>query len=107
MAQVKLEPRPKRSLLFLMIDRTAYTVRPIEAGEDRAFRLAKADGTLYDVAQTRHGHQCDCPDFIFRRDGIDPRGCKHVQALVAEGLLRAEPEPRLRPSQRRPLLVAR
>jgi hypothetical protein len=53
----------------------------------RAFRLNKPDGTLYDVAQTHFGNQCDCPDFIFRRDGLDPCGCKHVKALVAEGLI--------------------
>ncbi len=33
----------------------------------------------------RHGlyFGCDCPDFIFRRDGIDPRGCLHIQAVKA------------------------
>jgi hypothetical protein len=56
---------------------------------ERAFRLNKADGTLYDVAQTRYGAQCDCPDFIFRRDGLDPSGCKHVKALVGQGLIDA------------------
>jgi hypothetical protein len=78
------------SHLFLRINQTFYAVRaltcdPIVA--DKAFRLNKSDGTLYDVAQTRYGPQCDCPDFIFRRDGIDPTGCKHVKALVAEGLI--------------------
>ncbi len=33
------------------------------------------------------GHTCDCPDFIFHRDGLDPGGCKHIKALVACGLL--------------------
>ena len=38
----------------------------------KAYRLSKADGTAYDVAWTDHGLTCDCPDFIFRRDGLDP-----------------------------------
>jgi hypothetical protein len=77
-----------------MINQTLYRVRPVrreppgrDADEVRAFRLNKPDGTLYDVAQTRYGPRCDCPDFVFRRDGIDPTGCKHVKALVAEGLI--------------------
>ena len=53
----------------------------------RAFRLLKADGTVYDVVQTRHGAECDCPDFLFRRDGLDPEGCKHVRALVSVGMI--------------------
>lgn len=77
--------RCRVSHLFLLIDETLYGVQPL-AGE-RAFRLNKSDGTLYDVAQTSHGTRCDCPDFVFRRDGLDPNGCKHVQALVAQGLI--------------------
>jgi hypothetical protein len=76
--------------LFLQINQTFYEVRALECDPIiavKAFRLNKADGTLYDVAETRYGPQCDCPDFIFRRDGLDPSGCKHVKALVAEGLI--------------------
>jgi hypothetical protein len=78
------------SALVLVINRTFYGVRPLHGragAEDRAFRLNKPDGTLYDVAQTRHGPRCDCPDFVYRRDGLDPAGCKHVKALVAQGLI--------------------
>lgn len=53
----------------------------------KAYRLSKPDGTAYDVALTRYGLICDCPDFIFHRDGIDPDGCKHIKAMVAYGLL--------------------
>ena len=80
----------RASHLFLMINETVYAVHPLgrqSVAAERGFRLNKADGTLYDVAQTRHGPHCDCPDFVFRRDGIDPAGCKHVQALVAHGLI--------------------
>jgi len=84
--------RKGSSRLLLVIDQTVYSVLPLDCDSwaaTRAFRLNKVDGTLYDVAQTRYGPQCDCPDFIFRRDGIDPTGCKHVKALVAQGLLEA------------------
>jgi hypothetical protein len=78
--------------LLLVINETVYRVRPLHEGKGpavRAFRLNKMDGTLYDVEQTPFGPTCDCPDFIFRRDGLDPAGCKHVKALVAEGLIGA------------------
>jgi hypothetical protein len=80
--------------LFLRINRTFYEVRALACDPiiaDRAFRLNKADGTFYHISQTRYGPHCDCPDFIFRRDGIDPTGCKHVKALVAEGLIEGGP----------------
>ena len=80
--------------LFLAINETLYGVKPLACDSliaTRAFRLNKPDGTLYDVAQTPYGPQCDCPDFIFRRDGIDPEGCKHVKALVSQGLIESVP----------------
>ena len=83
---------PARSNLFLRIDRTFYEVRALDCDPYaalKAFRLNKRDGTLYDVSLTGDGARCDCPDFIFRRDGLDPAGCKHVQALVAQGLIDA------------------
>ena len=88
LAPIRQSSRPLR--LFLQINRTFYEVYPLDCDPivaEKAFRLNKPDGTLYDVAQTRYGPQCDCPDFIFRRDGLDPAGCKHVKALVAEGLI--------------------
>ncbi len=84
-------PTPASQLL-LVINQTVYRVRPIRCDPldtVRAFRLNKPDGTLYDVAQTRFGVQCDCPDFVYRRDGLDPNGCKHVKSLVAQGLIDA------------------
>jgi hypothetical protein len=74
-----------------------YQVRPVRCDPvvgRRAFRLLSDAGDLYDILQhERFGASCDCPDFIFRRDGLDPRGCKHVQALVGCGLI--EPTPTL------------
>ncbi|SIO02228.1 hypothetical protein SAMN05444166_2076 [Singulisphaera sp. GP187] len=80
------------SHLYLTINQSLYLVEPLECGPGaalRAFRLNKADGTLYDVAQTSFGPECDCPDFVFRRAGLDPLGCKHVKALVGQGLIEA------------------
>ncbi len=87
--------RPKgrhASQLLLTIDQTLYAVRPLPAASasaERAFLLQKLDGTSYSVENTLGGAHCDCPDFIFRRDGIDPQGCKHIRALVAQGLVEA------------------
>ncbi len=45
---------------------------------------------VFDVAETVHGAVCDCPDFVFRRDGLDPAGCLHIRAMRAVGLLDME-----------------
>ncbi|WP_435007057.1 hypothetical protein P12x_004458 [Tundrisphaera lichenicola] len=91
------EKRPAISYrLELKIGETVYDVESLPNAPDaggRAFRLTKADGTAYDVAQTAYGPECDCPDYIFRRDGIDPEGCKHVKAVVGSGLILRNPLP--------------
>ena len=76
--------------LSLFINGTAYHVFPLPADTlttIKAFQLRKYDGTEYDIAQNPRGMTCDCPDFTFNREGIDPEGCKHIKALVACGLL--------------------
>lgn len=50
-------------------------------------RLTKADGTAYDCCHTPHGLTCDCADFIYRRREEDGSLCKHLQAVVKEGVL--------------------
>jgi hypothetical protein len=93
----KASAAPKMTVsLCLAIDHQAYTVTPIRAEDPditRAWRLEKkgADRAVYDVATTRHGHQCDCPDFEVRRNGIDAEGCKHIRAAVVAGLLDGAP----------------
>jgi hypothetical protein len=87
--------RPARGScrLTLTINRKTYDVRPIPCqafGAVKAYRLRKADGPVYAVVQMVHGAECDCPDFVFRRDGLDPAGCKHVRALAVLGLIRQE-----------------
>ena len=76
--------------LTLHINGTPYGVKRIPTDPDaalEAFRLRKSDGITYFVARTEHGPTCDCPDWTFRRDGLDPRGCKHILALTAVGLM--------------------
>lgn len=83
-------PKGRTFRLYLTIDRFPYHVRPIVTDPvfaDRAFQLTRPDGKSYDISQTRHGLTCDCPDFIYRRDGLDPAGCKHIRALVSCGLV--------------------
>jgi hypothetical protein len=79
--------------LTLTINGVAYSLHPlwcdgVEA--TRLYRLRKA-GTpaRYVVAETPDGPVCDCPDYTFHREGIDPAGCKHIKAMVAVGLIAA------------------
>jgi hypothetical protein len=85
--------------LTLSINGTHYSVRPNQGAACVAFRLKKADGTVYDVARTEDGLTCDCPDFIFHRDGLDPAGCKHTKAMVACGLLAPDPAATTTPNE--------
>lgn len=71
---------------FVMIDEALYAVTPL-TNAGAAFRLTKNGGAVYDIADGARGATCDCPDYIYRRDGLDPKGCKHIQALVEIGLL--------------------
>jgi hypothetical protein len=76
--------------LTLHINGVAYGLRRIPcaaAAALKAWRLRKADGTTYHAAVTEHGPVCDCPDFTFHREGLDPAGCKHIKALAASGLM--------------------
>jgi hypothetical protein len=55
-----------------------FSVRPNKTEDvnvKRAFRLGKQpleSDVIIDVADTVHGVLCDCPDFVFRRDGLAP-----------------------------------
>jgi SWIM zinc finger len=87
------KPTPKPATgkcgLTLRINGVPYKVRKLDAefGRVRAFRLTKTDGQFHDVIDGLYGPSCSCGDFVFRRDGIDPRGCKHILAARAVGLL--------------------
>lgn len=69
--------------MTLTIRSTTYSVELLS----RVVRLQKPDGTLYDVVETPYGLICDCPDFVWRREGLDPRGCKHTRAVRNQRLL--------------------
>jgi hypothetical protein len=76
--------------LTLTINEASYDVRPVpcdRGAADRCWSVRKADGTAYHASQHPWGAECDCPDFVFHRDGRDPAGCKHLKALAACGLL--------------------
>src|SRR5262249_54994143 len=88
-----VKPAHGTARLTLPINGTAYAVRSLAADPSAAHqvvRLRKADGTTYHVARTARGAECDCPDFIWNRDGRDSSGCKHIKALVSVGLLASE-----------------
>jgi hypothetical protein len=81
--------------MTVLINGVEYAARPLPAPEhaaQRLFRLRKPDGATYHVSQHAYGVECDCPDFVFHRDGLDPTGCKHIKALAACGMI-APPEP--------------
>jgi hypothetical protein len=76
--------------LTLTINGVDYALRRIPADPSialKAWRLRKPDGTVHHVAVTPHGPTCTCGDFEFRREGIDPAGCKHIRSLNVVGLL--------------------
>jgi hypothetical protein len=89
----KPEPKPKPAdvcRLTVHIRGVCYSARPVEPECDdvaRAWRLRLADGTAYTVAETVHGATCECGDFVWRHDGKDAAGCKHIRALRALGLI--------------------
>src|SRR5262245_33031590 len=83
-------PTHGRCRLTLVINGTAYALRPVRVDRSaalQAFRLRKTDGTTYHVSLQPYGCECDCPDFVFHRDGIDAAGCKHIKALTVCGVL--------------------
>ncbi len=69
---------------------TAYTVRFLESHPEigaPAWRLTKTDGEFYDIILKPSGPECSCADFTFCRINNDARGCKHICACRAVGLL--------------------
>jgi hypothetical protein len=76
--------------LSVTIRGVCYSARPIRPETSdviRAWRLRKADGMTYTVADTIDGATCDCADYVCRHDGHDQTGCKHIRALRALGLI--------------------
>src|SRR4051812_17696362 len=85
------KPRPADTCrMTVTIRGESYTVRPVRSQTPdiaRAWRLRKADGTIYDVCDTLYGASCDCADQVYRHEGKNDHGCKHCRALRALGLI--------------------
>ena len=101
--------------LILTIEKTAYAVDPMACDPlvaERAFRLLKADGTVYDLAQTRYGPRMRLPRLHLPPRRPRPRAAAStsrpwsVHGLIAEastgrvgrpgrGLARIRPTDRL------------
>lgn len=85
-------PQQRSALLWLQIrlvdEVTMYSIRPIttEAGSLLGWRLSKDADSHYNIML--HPYEtCDCADFEYRREGKDPKGCKHILALRAFHLM--------------------
>jgi len=95
-------PHPRRSLMAIWIPNAkgeliAYTVTVLTADPNygllKIYRVKAAGSEIgYDVCLNSRGEvECECGDFLWRRDGQDEAGCKHIQALRDFGMLPALP----------------
>lgn len=68
---------------------TLYGLRKLVGSSwaNPCFRLTKPKGGFHDVHLGQYGPHCDCEDFGHRRDGKDPRGCRHIRGLRKCGFL--------------------
>jgi hypothetical protein len=85
-----LHPRHGLCSLHLRINGKSYRCRPVPVdGVEvyKLFTLTSLEGQTYNVAMTPEGHTCECADFVYSRDGLDPTGCKHIKAMMALGIL--------------------
>jgi hypothetical protein len=77
--------------LTLRINDAEYSLWkvPAQAGDVTACYELKKRGSpdRYHVSQHDHGAECTCGDFVFRRNHIDNRGCKHIRSLTVFGLI--------------------
>lgn len=77
--------------LTLTIAGTHYRVRkltPEDPSVVACYSVRKRGAEeSYHVSQHRTGLVCTCADWEFKRNGKDPKGCKHIRAIVAVGLL--------------------
>jgi hypothetical protein len=77
--------------LTLTINGQHYAVKKVEcqaAGASRCYELKKPGtaGTTYHIATFPYGVECDCPDFIYRREGTASE-CKHIRSMKVFGLI--------------------
>jgi len=88
-----IPPASGRCSCRIRINGTNYRLKPVPCHPSigsRAYQLRKDIGTVYTIVRAVHGLvECDCADYVLRRDGITPFPCKHGQALIALGMLEA------------------
>jgi hypothetical protein len=91
------EPRPLVVACVISIGGTHYSVSPLAPapGATKAYRFNKIDGdeAQHDLDETADGASCTCGSFVWRHDGLDDLGCKHVRAARMLGLIAEAPEP--------------
>lgn len=90
MTRLPVQGRAKLRLTINQGDYQVSNLNPHPAVAFAAWRLTKPDGTSYEVAVTGYGPTCSCPDYVWCREHKDPKGCKHVAALRALGLIRED-----------------
>jgi hypothetical protein len=76
--------------MAISIDGTHYSVEMLAPalGATKAYRFRKVGGdeAVHDLDETAYGASCSCGDFVFRHDGLDDLGCKHLRGARAMGL---------------------
>jgi hypothetical protein len=85
------EAEAPAAALTLTIGGTPYAVRRVAcpaAAALECFAVRKAGAAeTHHVSRHADGCRCTCGDFVYRREHLDPKGCKHIRAMVAVGLL--------------------
>jgi hypothetical protein len=75
--------------LWIRVDKRLYGAVGIEGG---GWRLVKLDDhyrptdTRYTVTRGDYGYECDCGDFVFRREAKQ-EACKHIRSAIESKLL--------------------
>jgi hypothetical protein len=91
------ELKPLTVAMVISIDHVHYAVAPLAPapGASKAYRFTKVDGdeAQHDLDETADGASCTCGDFVWRHEGLDDLGCKHIRAARMLGLIAEAPEP--------------
>lgn len=89
--------KPLAVAMVISIDGTHYGVAPLAPAPDavKAFRFSKVSGdeARHDIDETAAGASCTCGDFVWRHEGRNTIGCKHLRAARMMGLIGEPPEP--------------
>lgn len=79
-------------MLCLLIGKAVYKVEPLSPNPvgNPAWRLTKMKtGKSYEIIWRFNRAECNCPDFVWRRDSLG-EACKHCAAMFQVGLLPKE-----------------